>query len=236
MIDEPFPPDVLETMLAIERCNSSSFLDLVNAAGLDPKKDFKNADLREVDLRGADLREFAFQQADLRQAIIDENTQLPDHEAFIGAKVDFVHEAIKEPIVSVMARAQAQPVGSRQPYLDVLVRDYDSPHHIDEFLVSLLSRSRAANAAVEVIPYFSTNLEDHLEARATREIGRVLSNTLTKRPPKKKVGAKSPVEEVVKAVLALEKSPLERAARLAKEYSRNNKSLEELVLSLAAGI
>jgi len=46
----------------------SGFRKLVNAAGLDPAKDFVGASLRDVDLRGEDLRGFDFSQADLSGA------------------------------------------------------------------------------------------------------------------------------------------------------------------------
>lgn len=59
------------SILALERIRSLQsdvFSEIVLAAGLDPRRDFINADLRKVDFKGSDLREFNFYGADLRGA------------------------------------------------------------------------------------------------------------------------------------------------------------------------
>src|SRR5262245_46424022 len=46
--------------------SSPSFRDLVQAARLNPSRDFIGASLRDMDFRGEDLRGFNFSSADLR--------------------------------------------------------------------------------------------------------------------------------------------------------------------------
>lgn len=53
---------------AIADSESDNFLCLVAAAGLDPARDFIDADLRGTDLRNLDLRAFDFTAANLSGA------------------------------------------------------------------------------------------------------------------------------------------------------------------------
>ena len=65
----------LERVRALE---SDVFSEIVSVAGLDPKRDFIDADLRRVDFKGSDLRDFNFFGADLRGA----KWKNVSHEAF----------------------------------------------------------------------------------------------------------------------------------------------------------
>ncbi len=74
MKDSPFLSNVLsETALAgieaVAGAGDGSFQQLAKLAGLDPARDFQNADLRNVDLTDSDLRGFNFTSADLRGAM-----------------------------------------------------------------------------------------------------------------------------------------------------------------------
>ncbi|MHA6643714.1 pentapeptide repeat-containing protein [Mesorhizobium sp. A623] len=54
---------------ALAGARAATFQQLVKLAGLDPARDFQNADLRNIDLTDSDLRGFNFSGADLRGAI-----------------------------------------------------------------------------------------------------------------------------------------------------------------------
>jgi hypothetical protein len=58
-------------LAGIMRSASENFVDLVRAAKLNPKIDFRNADLSGVDLRDADMSAFDLTGACLRGALID---------------------------------------------------------------------------------------------------------------------------------------------------------------------
>ena len=55
---------------AIANSPTSRFVDLVRRAGLNPRSDFRHADLSYADLRGEDLRNFDFSQANFEGALI----------------------------------------------------------------------------------------------------------------------------------------------------------------------
>jgi len=55
---------------AISAAESDSFVELVKLSGLEPRRDFRNADLSRADLRGQDMRSFDLRGASLRGALI----------------------------------------------------------------------------------------------------------------------------------------------------------------------
>src|SRR5678816_1681393 len=66
---ESYLENVIERMIdTATRKESTSFRELVEAAGLSPSEDFVHASLADLDLRGQDLRGFDFSEADLSGA------------------------------------------------------------------------------------------------------------------------------------------------------------------------
>ena len=59
------------SLAGLMRSSSENFADLVRAAKLNPKVDFRNADLSGVDLRDTDMSAFDLRGASLRGALID---------------------------------------------------------------------------------------------------------------------------------------------------------------------
>ena len=67
LLEEVFDLEILDRLPASE-CRTMTFGELVRELGLDPAKDFRFADLRDVDLSMTDLSSFDFSGADLRGA------------------------------------------------------------------------------------------------------------------------------------------------------------------------
>ncbi|MCB4379649.1 pentapeptide repeat-containing protein [Synechococcus sp. MU1644] len=219
-------------MLRVERAETTNFVSLVDAAGLEPESDFRGVDLRRTDLRGSDLTGFDFRKSDLRGAVIDKKTILPPVDKLLGAKIDFDIQDEKEPIVSVMARIQSANAGQRHSLLSTLVNQYDSNRHTDQFLFSLLDRSRTISAASEIVPFFSIFVDDQLEGRILARIGNILDKARSKSPPRRKIAAKSPMTGAMRLIENLRHSTLERGARFAEEYQKNSLDMPALIQKL----
>ena len=82
--DSLFPVATIEKMRQVHDASDTSFTYLVEVAGLDPREDFRDADLRTIDIRGADLSMFDFSNSDLDGAILDDKTILPNDNAMAG--------------------------------------------------------------------------------------------------------------------------------------------------------
>lgn len=228
MLEELFSRETLDLMLEVERARTSDFLSLVKAAGLDPRNDFRFVNLRGIDVRGCDLRAFDFTGADLRGALIDENTLLPDVEFFVGAQVDFVEVDTRQPIVEVMKRIELSPTGRRAPLLNVLMEAYDSPKHVDAFLLQLAKRATSADELIELLPYWSEDGLIGSQAILLPKIADVLAKEMNRAEPRRKVGARSKWHSISDLVSQIEDMPISLVHELAIRYRRGEISIEAL--------
>ncbi|WP_027834885.1 pentapeptide repeat-containing protein [Maritalea myrionectae] len=84
MIDERQLTSLNEDLENLALNTSLSFETLAHAAGLDPGKDFIDADLRGADLRGQDLRSFDLSDADVTDAQLEGTQFNPDRAPVSG--------------------------------------------------------------------------------------------------------------------------------------------------------
>jgi Leucine-rich repeat (LRR) protein len=104
-----FTNEELCTIVAVLDASTTSFVTLSTVAGLDPSRDFRGADLRNVDFGADYLAGFDFSGADLTGAkfshatgleaiVIDDATRLPDD--FLRPPRDFSLDEVRRRILS----------------------------------------------------------------------------------------------------------------------------------------
>lgn len=74
-----FSDEVQNSISRVRKTDTDTFSELVRIGGLNPKEDFKYANLQDVDFTGSNLSEFNFNFADLRGATWEaEEPQIPE--------------------------------------------------------------------------------------------------------------------------------------------------------------
>lgn len=222
-------------MRQVAAAERADFVELVSISGLDPKRDFRFANLRGVDLRGCDLREFDFRFADLSGAIVSESTLLPLGRTPEGLEDSVVEQSDEKPIAILMREIDATPEAQRAKLLEVLKVRYQSPKNVGEFCLNLLKTTRSPRHALQ---YISAMDEDYLESRSATlvaEIVRVLDLHSRKPFPRKKVGARTESLEAYELLEIIEAIGDEWTAEIAGDHRKSARTLPETIQLLKAG-
>lgn len=130
----------------IVEANDATFSNLSKIGGLDPKLDFRYANLRDVDFRDSDLRGFDFTGSDLLGAIKNSTTKIDETTIFAGAQISWI-EGESSNIVDKMIEIQAsQSSVTRRKLLAELQEQYRSAEHIRQFLMTSMRKSASIEA------------------------------------------------------------------------------------------
>jgi hypothetical protein len=158
-----------QTLLALRRADGATFTELMEIAGLDPKRDLRDADLSGVDFAGCDLRGYDFSGAVLTGA------------SFRGAIVDYaVFEradltGVVWPIDRMPGSAERSPILHR-PAIHARQRE------IVQVLIKALQNTGAPRAVAVLPPGVGKTIilaEVFLALRRTKAFGRGLILTET---------------------------------------------------------
>lgn len=131
---------------------------LVSSARLDPKKDFRHANLRWVNFSRADLRGFDFTGADLRFSSKDANTVIDETTVFDDARIDWIEkEAI--PIVQQMLKAQSASSGEvRRQVLADLTLSFGRSQHVIQYLLKAIEDAKTFEEVVDFASHLPRKL------------------------------------------------------------------------------
>ena len=139
-------PKYVLKLKEIVNSNDATFGVLASISELDPKVDFRFADLKDVDFQDSDIRGYDFTGADLLGAIKNSNTLIDDTTIFESARVAWI-EAESRDIISVMQQIQnASSSKARQKLLAELQERYRSATHIRQFLITSMKKATSIEA------------------------------------------------------------------------------------------
>ncbi|MEX6507723.1 pentapeptide repeat-containing protein [Jiella sp. M17.18] len=102
LLEFDLPAAVIKDLEAKIRTKKTSFGELVAVFDLDPKRDFRHADLRQIDFSNTDIRGFDFHGADLRGAM-GSNVRWDDTTLLDGAEVSgslFAHRIRQQELLN----------------------------------------------------------------------------------------------------------------------------------------
>jgi Uncharacterized low-complexity proteins len=122
---------------------------LVEIAGLDPKFDFRFANLKWVDFCRADLRGFDFTGADLRFSCRDSATIIDASTILDDALIEWIE---KEAIPIVQQMMLAQNAGSseeRRRLLGELVSNFGRSDHVVQYLLKAVETSKSMEEIID---------------------------------------------------------------------------------------
>lgn len=159
---------------AVVNANDVTFTSHAKLADLDPKIDFRFADLREVDFRGSDLRGFDFTGASLLGAIKDNTTKIDETTIFESAELGWI-EADSSDIVRPMQAIQAaSDSNSRQKLLIDLIENYRSATHIRQFLLTSIRRTQSVEAFFDFANAIQSDSDPHTDRVILEELSRLV--------------------------------------------------------------
>jgi hypothetical protein len=161
----------------------ATFDTLVRISRLDPRVDFRFANLRKVDFRNADLRGFDFTGSDLLGAVKNENTQIDSTTILESARIGWI-EADSTRVIDRMLEIQnAVSSKNRRKLLEVLVEENLSSKHIRQFLVTSMRQSQSIEAFFDFANAVIESREDSVRSVIIDELTRIVD--LKGRGPKK---------------------------------------------------
>lgn len=140
LLEDLLTSDELAAIDKVLNSDKSRFDLLVELAGLNPKHDFKNSDLRCLNLCGADLRGFDFTGSDLRQCVRNQNTIIDKSTILEHARIDWI-DVETLPIVEKMQQVEVASGDLRQKLLLELTTEFGITQHVVAYIVSAASRA-----------------------------------------------------------------------------------------------
>jgi hypothetical protein len=158
----------------IVESNDATFSYLVNIGGLDPKKDFRHADLKDVDFRDSDIRGFDFTGADLLGALKNSTTKIDETTIFKDARVSWI-EGETQDIVNKMLQIQAaQSSKTRLRLLSELQEQYRSASHIRQFLITSMKKCGSVEEFFDFANSVHTSDDTHMNMVIRDELKRLV--------------------------------------------------------------
>lgn len=168
---------------AIERVLKSRdirFDKLAAMAGLDPKKDFKNSDLRALNFCGADLRGFDFSNSDLRDVVIDANTKIDSTTILLDATVRWINEG-DVPIVQIMTEVSHAPGSeARASALTNLEKRFGKTDHVVQFVINAASETDSLDCFLDYLDFLPADLSEGNLERLAVQGERILRRKLSR--------------------------------------------------------
>lgn len=159
---------------SLVHANDVTFTSLSRLAELDPRSDFRFADLQEVDFRDSDLRGFDFTGANLLGAIKNEKTVIDLTTIFEGARLGWI-EADSSDIVRKMQAIQgAMSSSNRQRLLVDLIENYRSAAHIRQFLLTSIRRAQSVEAFFDFADAVQSDSDEHVQTVLLEELNRLV--------------------------------------------------------------
>ena len=159
---------------AVVNANDVTFTSLAKLADLDPKIDFRFADLREVDFRGSDLRGYDFTGSSLLGAIKDNTTKIDETTILEGAEIGWI-EADSTDIVRQMQAIQgASSSNIRQKLLVELIENYRSADHIRQFLLTSIRRAQSIETFFDFSNAIQSDSDPHTDRVILEELSRLV--------------------------------------------------------------
>lgn len=168
---------------AIERVLASldiRFDKLVALAGLDPREDFRHAELRALNFCGADLRGYDFSGSDLRDTVIDGNTLIDETTILDGANVRWL-DAEDIPIVSLMSDVQTSSAASaRADALAELEKRFGKSDHVLQFVINAAAETDSLEVFLDYLDFLPTSVSRHHMLRLINNGERLLRKHLAR--------------------------------------------------------
>lgn len=192
--------DEWQTIKMVESSIFKSFSTLVEAAGLDPKRDLIGANLEGVDMRGADLRGYNFSFADLRNAIRDSDTVIDETTTFEGTRLSWIDSRQADLIQKMLHANAANDSSTRRKILEEIVVNFDSPKHIDEFLLRSIRQARSLGTLLDFAEFISDDADQWVIQEIAMNFDRLLPRPISKNQKRKVASRWGDANEIVKAM------------------------------------
>lgn len=141
---------------SIVDANDVTFCKLVSLAGLDPRKDFRFANLRDVDFRESDIRGFDFTSADLTGAIKNRQTLVDETTIFSQAKIAWIEGETPDIVDKMLSIQNATSSTQRRKMLVELQEHYRSAEHIHQFLITSIIKAKSIDAFFDFVNAINT--------------------------------------------------------------------------------
>ncbi len=133
---------------------------LVSLAGLDPCSDFKNSDLRRLNLCGADLRGFDFTGSDLRQCVRNDNTLIDETTILTSAKLEWV-EIDALPIYVKMQELETVSSSTvRLRLLNELTLEFGKTTHVVTYMVNAASKAKTLDEFLDLAQFLPRSISE----------------------------------------------------------------------------
>ncbi len=163
----------------IVNSDDTTFSALSKASGLDPKVDFRFADLRHVDFQDSDIRGYDFTGADLLGAIKNGSTLIDGTTIFKDARLGWI-EAENRDIISIMQQIQsANSSRMRQKLLAELQEQYRSASHIRQFLITSMKMATSIEAFFDFANAVHSNDDSDINTVIRDELRRLINRSGT---------------------------------------------------------